>query len=97
MRTTLTLDPDVTLKLKQRIREGKTTLKQAVNDALRVGLNAPSAKKKSKFKVEPHAFHFKPGIDLNKLNQLADELEVEEFQRKMARDLARYQRPGIRL
>lgn len=30
------------------------------------------------FKVEPHAFGFKPEIDTNRLNQLADQLEVEE-------------------
>ena len=89
MRTTLTLDPDVTLKLKQRIREGKTTLKRAVNDALRVGLNARPAKKKPDFKVEPMSLGaLKPGIDPDKLNQLVDQLEVEDFLRKMRRDRA---------
>ena len=29
------------------------------------------------FKVEPHAFHFKPGVDADRLNQLADELETK--------------------
>jgi hypothetical protein len=27
--------------------------------------------------VRPHAFGFKPGVDLDRLNQLADELEAE--------------------
>lgn len=34
-----------------------------------------------RFKVRPHAFNFKPGVDTDRLNQLADEIEVEEFAR----------------
>ena len=88
MRTTLTLDPDVSLKLKKRVREEKVTLKKAVNDALRVGLNTPQMKKKPSFKVEPWPLGLKPGIDPDKLNQLVDQLEVEDFLRKMRRDRA---------
>jgi hypothetical protein len=33
-------------------------------------------------KTIPHAFGFRPGIDLNKLNQLADELEAEAYAAK---------------
>ena len=39
--------------------------------------------KKPKFKVETFALEFKPGIDPNRLNQLVDELEAEEYARKM--------------
>jgi hypothetical protein len=35
--------------------------------------------------VEPHSFQFKPGIDTNKINQLLDDLEAEEFLKKMSR------------
>jgi len=35
--------------------------------------------------VEPHSFQFKPGIDPDKLNQLLDDLEAEEFLKKMSR------------
>jgi len=82
MRTTLTLEPDVALKLKKRMAEQKLTLKDAVNQALRAGLRAPDARPKTPFKVEPYPFQFKPGIDPDKLNQLLDELDVEEFLRK---------------
>ena len=40
MRTTLTLEPDVALKLKKKMAEEKLTLKDAVNRALRAGLEA---------------------------------------------------------
>jgi hypothetical protein len=85
MRTTLTIDPDVAQKIKRRMTEGKTSLKQVVNEALRIGLSAGHAKKPIRFKVEPHACRFKPGIDLDKLNQLADELEAEASRHSLAR------------
>jgi hypothetical protein len=51
-------------------------LKQVVNRALRVGLSNRNAETPREFHVEPHSCRFKPGIDLDKLNQLADELEA---------------------
>ena len=43
MRTTLTLDPDVAALLKQEARRQKGSLKEAVNTALRAGLQALNA------------------------------------------------------
>lgn len=84
MRTTLTLDPDVTQKLKSRVAEQKAPLKKVINDALRRGLAArPEPKPKAPFRVAPHSFGFKPGIDVTKLNQLLDELDVQEFASKL--------------
>lgn len=40
MRTTLTLDPDVAAMLKKEMRQQKATLKETINRALRVGLQA---------------------------------------------------------
>ena len=85
MRITVTLEPDVALRLKKKMAEEKLTLKDAVNRTLRAGLEAPEPGKRAKFKVIPHSFGFKPGIDLDKLNQLSDQLEVEEFARKHSR------------
>jgi hypothetical protein len=78
MRTTLTLDPDVALMLKRRMERKNLTLKRAINEALRVGLAGGKPKRNVRYKVESHPFRFKPGIDLDKLGQLADELEAEE-------------------
>ena len=38
-----------------------------------------------RFEVRPHAFGVRPGVDLDRINQLADELEAEETARKMGR------------
>ena len=61
-------------------------MKAVVNDALRLGLGmAGKPARPKRFEVRPHAFGFKPGIDLDRVNQLADELESEETARKLAR------------
>ena len=83
MRTTLTLDPDVAQQIRERMVNRNLSLKTVVNEALRAGLAKTRNRAKAPlFKVEPHSFGFRPGIDPHKLNQLADELEAEEFLRK---------------
>ena len=85
MRTTLTLDPDVARRLKSRMAEKGSSLKEAVNEALRAGLARTGRDEPATFGVEPYPCRFKPGIDLDKLNQLADELEAEAAQRGLER------------
>jgi hypothetical protein len=83
MRTTLTIEPDVAQQIRQLMTEKRLPLKRVVNDALREGLAKSAKKAKAKpFKVEPFSLEFKPGIDRDKLNQLVDELEVEDFLEK---------------
>ena len=86
MRTTLTLEPDVAARLKQEIRRSGKGLKALVNEALRLGLGLSGKPGRApRFEVRPHAFGFKPGVDLDRMNQLADELDSEEAARKLAR------------
>ena len=77
MRTTLTLDPDVAQALKSRVEERNVSLKQIVNGTLRRGLVAAPKVKAKKFRVIPHSFGFRAGVDIYKLGQLADELEAQ--------------------
>ncbi|PYQ96389.1 MAG: antitoxin [Acidobacteria bacterium] len=84
MRTTLTLEPEIAARLKSEVRRTGRPLKTVVNEALRRGLGLmgkPS--RRVRFEVRPHAFGFRPGIDLERLNQLADELDTEEAARKL--------------
>lgn len=86
MRTTLTLDDDVAKRLKQEVRRSGRGMKAVVNDALRTGFGlAPGRETPPPFEVRPHSFGFKPGIDLDRMNQLADELEAEEAARTLKR------------
>ena len=86
MRTTLTLDPDVAQRIEQEVRRKGKTLKTVVNEALRAGLGLKQETRGHKtFRVEPHDFGFNPGIDLDKMNQLVDELEAFEGSRKVGK------------
>ena len=84
MRTTLTLDDDLAGLLKQRARELGIPFKEAVNRTIRAGIGEPVATRgRPAPKTISHSFGFRPGIDLDKLGQLADELEAEAFAEKM--------------
>lgn len=79
MRTTLTIDPDVAERLKQETASGKQSLKQVVNESLRIGLGLKQKPTSKPYRVKTHHSPYRPGIDRAKLNQIADEMEVETF------------------
>jgi len=85
MRTTLTIEPDLAQRIRRRMRQQGLSLKRVINDALRAGLAEADKAPRVKFSVEPHPCRFKAGIDLDKLNQLADELEAEETANSLSR------------
>lgn len=86
MRTTLTLERDVAERLEREVRRTGKSLKATVNEALRLGLGlAGKPLRAPRFEVKPHAFGFKPGVDLDRLNQLVDEMEAQERARGLKR------------
>lgn len=86
MRTTVTLDRDVAEGLDKEMRRSRRGLKATINEALRRGLRLGTRPpKRSPFKVRPQALGVKPGIDLDRVNQLVDELDTEERVRKLRR------------
>jgi hypothetical protein len=88
MRTTLTIDDDLAGLLQKRAGQQGQSFKEVVNAALRKGLaESLTAQKKHKVVVRPHNFGaLRPGLDPNRMNQLVDELEVEDYLRKAAQD-----------
>ena len=99
MRTTLTIDDDLAGLLKERARELGVPFKEAVNRTIRAGLGeAVNVRRGKTPKTQPHSFGFRPGIDVDKLGQLSDELESEAFADStgMSRDPPRRQRSRSR-
>ncbi len=83
MRTTLTLDDDLAARLRQQAATLGVSFKEMVNRTLRAGLSLEMAPRDAPApKTVPHSFGFRPGVDLDKLNQLADELEAEAAGRR---------------
>jgi hypothetical protein len=80
VRTTLTIDDDLAAVLHRESRQKGLSFKEIVNVTLRRGLSHEQVMPAvPRVTTRPHAFGFKPGIDLDKLNQLVDELEAEAF------------------
>ena len=81
MRTTLTLDEDVAVRLKELADRKNLSFKEAVNTVLRRGLAAQerSARPARPFRADTFRSAFRPGVDPQKLNQLVDELEARRF------------------
>ena len=84
MRTTLTLDEDVAHRLGELTRLSGASFKQVVNDTLRAGLQGTQkpAPAFSPFRVKPKAAGFRRGVDVQRLNQLNDELESERLAKR---------------
>jgi hypothetical protein len=77
VRTTLTLDDDVTALLNKEVRKSGEPFKQVVNRFLRLGLTTkPPARKP--FVVEPFNLGPPSGLNFDNIGELLDALEGPE-------------------
>jgi hypothetical protein len=85
MRTTLTLDDDLAIALKETAHRSGTSFKAAVNETLRAGLAARHAPPRpTRYRLRPASLGGPlPGIDLDRALRLADALEDEGIARKL--------------
>jgi hypothetical protein len=78
MRTTVTVDPDVEALLRQAMLESGQSFKTTLNQAVRRGLADVVIKKDEKpFVVKAKNMGLRPGIDPTRMQDLADDLELE--------------------
>lgn len=86
MRTTLTIDDDIAVRIEERRRRDGQSLKQVVNRLLREGLRhdrrTPEARE---YRTKTHKLHMRPGFDAARLNRLVDEIETETHLEREAR------------
>lgn len=80
---TLILDDDVVRQVQEEARRKGQPMDAVVNEVLRAGLRLLRGGVLPPFRVEPHAFGFSPEVQLDKLNQLADELETFETVKRL--------------
>lgn len=76
MRTTLTLDDDVSRLINEAVHRERRPMKQVVNEALRRALTPPVTDREP-YRLTPHQSAIRPGFDPAALNRLADELTDE--------------------
>lgn len=78
MRTTVTLDRDVELLLREAMHRSKSGFKEALNEAVRAGLSRTAVRSpKRPFVVRARSLGLRAGLDPGALNKLADDLEVD--------------------
>jgi hypothetical protein len=87
MRTTMTLDPDVAEQLALQQQASQLTYKQLVNQALRLGLSSMAAARTGSkpFKVRPLKLRYQPGVDEDRLQVLADQMQTEMLIEKLSK------------
>lgn len=84
MALTITLDPDVSERIEREVCRAGKTAHAWVNEALRERLGSPGGSvPQEPFRVKPHDFGFVAGLDLDKMNRLADELEAAAAAQKL--------------
>jgi len=80
MRTTVTIDDDLAVKLEDLSRREKLSFKGALNKVLRDGLQFQGQPPKpASYRTPTRKLGLRAGFDSTKLNQLVDELEAEAF------------------
>lgn len=76
MRTTLTLDDDVSAKLEIEVRRSGRSFKEVVNDLLRIALRARRERERRRpFRVEPRALGLRPGLEYDRVGDLLEQVE----------------------
>jgi hypothetical protein len=84
MRTTLTLDKDLAVALKEEARRSGRPMKRVVNETLRAGLAARKAPATRRYRLTPASLGgVVAGVDLDKALRLAEVLEDEAIARKL--------------
>lgn len=85
MRTTITLEPDVAVRLERLTRERGITFKEAVNTTLRAGLDqARPGGRATRYVLPTFPMGVRPGVDLDRARHLDIDLEDEEIMRKLS-------------
>ena len=80
MRTTVTVEPDVEQLLRQAMQQSGQSFKVTLNQAIRKGLaDTVVDGEEPPFVVKPKAMGMMAGVDLTRLQVLADDLEIDSF------------------
>lgn len=81
MRTTVTLEPDLAARLRERAQQQGLSFKDVLNRTLRAGLEGEIDREP--FVQDTASLGLRPGFDLDRAGRLADELEDAERVHKL--------------
>jgi len=78
VRTTLTLDDDIAVKLKAEVRRSGRPFKEVVNQFLRLAINSRRASvgKRARFVVKARSLgRLRPGLRLDNIGEMLEQIE----------------------
>ena len=76
VRTTLTLDSDITERIREEMRKSGKSFKETVNEYLRRGLNARQEMAKLEpFRIQPRMLGCRSGLSYENIGDLLEQLE----------------------
>ena len=80
MRTTLTLDDDVTARLERELRKQRVPFKRLVNEVLRAGLDALHAPRRRRAPFSTRGFNLGPSLvgSLDNIEEVLSRTEGED-------------------
>jgi len=79
MRTTISIDDDLTEKARAVAAKPRRPFRTIVNEALRAGLdNVEKPAKQRPYKTEPHAMGLRSGRNLDNIQELLAQIEGED-------------------
>ncbi|MBC8071872.1 MAG: hypothetical protein IAG13_26330 [Deltaproteobacteria bacterium] len=80
MRTTIVLDDGLARRIKEIAHRRGISFRAAVDEVLRRGLSSqtPRGSRAKPYRATTFRSGFRPGVDLQRLNQLVDDLDVAE-------------------
>lgn len=81
MRTTVTLEPDIAARLRERAQQQGLSFKDVLNRTLRAGLEGEIDREP--FVQDTASLGLRPGFDLDRAGRLADDLEDAEHVHKL--------------
>jgi hypothetical protein len=79
MRTTVTLDQDVAELLRETAHRMRHSFKEALNGAVRRGLEGMAKPKQAVFHVHPVSMGIRAGVDPARLADVGDDAEIDAF------------------
>ena len=83
VRTTVTLDPDLVVKLRALAHERGVSFEEALNDTLRLGMTSGARSSIRHHRLASRRLDLRSGVDLEQALRLAGELEDAETIRKL--------------
>jgi hypothetical protein len=83
MRTTLTIDEDLMVAIKEKVQAEKMSYKEVINRAIRAGISMVGDRNPNPYTCRSFSLGIPREVDLDHTSKLVDALQDEEITRKL--------------